>query len=122
MSSTGTSARSLASSFSRGYRARREHRRNQVVIRESRKGDGIESLPLLRVGIVDVDVQRVALGVDARRRHRNQATLMEEDATVNDQIANAPLGRIDNHSIERSEFHCSLGPHIKRLHKQRFEL
>src|SRR6266508_2339546 len=108
MSSTGTSKRSLERSSSRGSRATREHRREKVVLGESRKRDRIESRPFRRICIVDIDIQRMVFGIDARRGHWNQTALLEEPAAVDDQVADAPLSRIDNHAVERADSRTGL--------------
>src|SRR5258706_7400513 len=117
MSNTATSRRLRASSSNDESYARREHRRTQVVVRESGKGDGIEPLPFPWVGFVDVDAQRVMFGVDARRRHGNQTTFVEEPTPVDDQVTNTPLSRIDDHAVERADLDASLSANMENLDK-----
>src|SRR5258708_25973664 len=115
-----TSKKSYVSSSKRRSRSAREHRRDQVVLGERGKRDRIESRPFLSISIVEVDVQRVMFGIDARRWHRNQTPLMEEPSTVDDEKSNAPLSRIDDHAVECADF-LALNPHIERLDERSLE-
>src|SRR5258708_17204918 len=109
-----TSKKSYVSSSKRRSRSAREHRRDQVVLGERGKRDRIESRPFLSISIVEVDVQRVMFGIDARRWHWNQTPLVEEPSTVDDEKSNAPLSRVDDHAVECADF-LALNPHIERL-------
>ena len=60
-------------------------------------------------------------GVDARRRHGNQTTFLEEPAPVDDQIPNTPLSRIDDHAVERADLDSFLSANVEKLDKRRLE-
>src|SRR5689334_19005581 len=60
-------------------------------------------------------------GIDARRRHRNQTTLVEKPAAIDHQIAHAPLRGIDNHTIESADSHTRLRPDVDGVNERRFE-
>ena len=60
-------------------------------------------------------------GVDARRRHGDQTTLVEEPAAVDDKIPNTPLSRIDDHAVERTDLDAFLSVNVEKLDKRRLE-
>jgi hypothetical protein len=46
---------------------------------------------------------------------------VEEPAAVDDQVADAALSRINDHTVERADLHAGLRSHVERLHERSLE-
>lgn len=76
----------------------------------------VELFAAPEVGLVDINAQGRALGINSNRKERKQVAVVSQEATViHDQVPNAAFRWIDDDAIEATDLSVVMGSHLDAI-------